>query len=232
MNPMPASLKHLVRAPQETEEGRPPLLLLLHGVGSNEEDLFALAPLVDPRFLVISARGPITLQPGAYAWYHVNWTSQGPVHNPEEAEVSRQGIVTFLDEIAATYGADPDRLYVAGFSQGGAMTVCLASTVPEKLAGAIVMSGRTIPEMEPRIAPTDRLEGLPVFVVHGTEDGVLPISFGRAVRDWFQRLPVDLDYREYRMTHEISSRSLADIQQWLTGRLDGASPRTADKGAL
>jgi phospholipase/carboxylesterase len=213
------SLFHLVRRSSVPASEKPPLLLLLHGVGSNEEDLFALAPLLNSRFLVICARGPITLEPNAYAWYHVTWTAQGPVHRPDEVEASRQKLVSFLDEVVAAYRADPEQVYVAGFSQGGAMTFCLVTTVPDKLAGAVIMSGRTISEMEPRIASPEKLKGLPVLVVHGTEDRALPVSFGQEVRDWFKRLPVELDYREYRMAHEISSRSLADIQEWLTARL-------------
>jgi phospholipase/carboxylesterase len=215
----PTSLTHLVRPPHDATDDKPPLLLLLHGVGSNEEDLFALAEMMDPRFLVVSARAPITLQTGAYAWYHVTFTPQGPIHTPGEAEESRQKLVRFLDEVIAAYDADPERIFVMGFSQGGAMTFSLATTVPEKLAGAVVMSGRTIPEMEPLTASREKLSGLPVLVVHGTRDVVLPVSFGRALKEWFERLPVDLTYREYDMAHEIGGRSLADIQDWLEEQL-------------
>lgn len=219
MKSRPLSLTHLVRPPTHEADGKPPLLVLLHGVGSNEEDLFALAEMMDPRFLVISARAPIMLQPGAYAWYHVTFTPQGPIHTPGEAEKSRQKLVRFLDEAVEAYAADPARVFVMGFSQGGAMTFCLAITAPEKLAGAVVMSGRTIPEMEPLIATPEKFHDLPVMVVHGTRDVVLTIAFGRALKEWFERLPVGLTYREYDMAHEISGRSLADIQDWLEERL-------------
>jgi phospholipase/carboxylesterase len=220
MNPHPTNLFHLVRQPLAPSDGKPPLLLLLHGVGSNEEDLFALAPEMDPRVLVISARGRLTLRPGSYAWYHVNFTAEGPIHNPDEAEESRQTLARFINEIVEAYGADPNRVYVMGFSQGGAMTGCLASTVPEKIAGAVIMSGRTIPEMKSRIAREEELGGLPVLVVHGTEDRVLAISYGRELQRWFSDLPVDLTYQEYPMAHEITKKSLGDIKAWLRARLE------------
>ena len=161
MTSKPSSLFHLVQPPRRPSEGKPPLLLLLHGVGSNEQDLFSRAPMLDPRLLVVSARGPITLYPGAYAWYHVTFTYEGPVHRPGESEESRKKLITFLDEIVDAYDADPQRVYVGGFSQGGAMTFCLATTVPEKLAGALILSGRTIEEMADRMAPTENFHQLP-----------------------------------------------------------------------
>lgn len=220
MKSQPASLFHLIRPPLERTEEKPPLLLLLHGVGSNEEDLFGLAPMMDPRFFVVSARAPIVLYPGSYAWYHVTFTPQGPIHSEDEADESLEKLVAFLDEIVTAYDLDPQRVFVMGFSQGGAMTFSLAMTVPKKLAGAAILSGRTVPLKQSRMAEPEQLEGLHVMVAHGTEDAILPISCGHGLRDWFSKLPVDLTYLEYRMAHEITSRSLADIQEWLTARLD------------
>ena len=77
MNTLP--LVHLVRQPI-IEAGTPPLLLLLHGVGSNEHDLFELAPFLDKRFLIISVRAPNTLGAGSYAWFEVNFTPARTSH--------------------------------------------------------------------------------------------------------------------------------------------------------
>ena len=86
------SLVHLVREPLVKEE-HPPLLLLLHGVGSNEEDLYGLVPYLDKRFLIVSARAPITLEPGSYAWFELTFTPQGPIINPAQAEASRKKLI-------------------------------------------------------------------------------------------------------------------------------------------
>src|SRR5688572_12223976 len=97
-------LEHLVQVPRAPSVNRnAPLLLLLHGVGSHEHDLIGLAPYVDPRFFVVSARGPITLAPGAYAWFHVEFTSAGPSIIPEEAESSRVRLIRFIDETTERY---------------------------------------------------------------------------------------------------------------------------------
>ncbi len=221
------SLVHLVRQPL-VKDGPPPLLLLLHGVGSNEYDLFELAPYVDGRFLIISARAPYTLGRDSYAWFEVNFTGQGPVIDPEQAEASRKKLITFIDEVVKAYGADARQVYLMGFSQGAIMSASVALTSPGLVAGAVLMSGRILPQIEPLIAAPEKLKNLPILVVHGTADAVLPISHGRASHKRLSELPVDLLYREYPMGHEVSQESLADVVEWLNARLDNASKSEHD----
>ena len=224
------SLVHLVRQPQ-VEEKAPPLLLLLHGVGSHEYDLFGLAPYLDKRFLIISARASNTLQPGSYAWFEVSFTPQGPVINPAQAETSRRALITFINEVVAAYGADPRRVYLMGFSQGAIMSASVALTRPDLIAGAVLMSGRILPEVQPLIAAPQELEGLPLLVVHGTADSVLPIHHARASRKLLSSLPVELTYREYPMGHEVSQESLNDVALWLTTRLDKAQQQDENRAS-
>jgi phospholipase/carboxylesterase len=219
MNTLP--LVHLVRKPV-TEARTPPLLLLLHGVGSNEHDLYELAPFLDKRFLIISVRAPNTLGAGSYAWFEVDFTSQGPIINPEQAEASRKTLITFLQEAITIYGADPQQVYLMGFSQGAIMSASVALTRPELVAGVVLMSGRILPEIQPSIASNEKLSGFPILVVHGTADMVLPISYGRASRELLSSLPIALTYHEYAMGHEVSQASLRDVTVWLTERLDSA----------
>ena len=193
---------------------------MLHGVGSNEQDLMGLAPMLDPRFFVVSARAPITLQHGSYAWYHVQFTPHGHIINPEEAETSRVRLLHFLDEVTDSYNVDPDRVYIMGFSQGCIMSVSAALTEPIRFAGVVGMSGRLLPDILDKAAPHEDLRGLPILIVHGTDDSVLSIEYGRAIRDALEKLPVSLTYREYPMGHHVSNESLGDIERWLSARLD------------
>jgi|SRR5690348_7653843 phospholipase/carboxylesterase len=214
-------LVHLVHQPS-IETDTPPLLLLLHGVGSNEQDLFGLVPFLDKRFLIISARAPNTLEPGSYAWFEITFTPQGPSINPQQAEASRETLITFIKEAVTMYGADSQRVYLMGFSQGAIMSASVALTQPELVAGAVLMSGRILPEIRTLMSSNDALIGFPFLVVHGTADRVLPITNGRASRDLLLSLPVDLTYREYSMGHEVSQESLSDVAAWLREQLDKA----------
>jgi phospholipase/carboxylesterase len=223
------SLVHLLRQGAQ-DSGRPPLLILLHGVGSNERDLFGLAPDLDERFVIVSARAPNVRAPGSYAWFAVTFTPDGPVIDAQQAEASRQRLLSFIPEATAAYRADPAQVYLMGFSQGAIMSASVALTRPDLVAGAVLMSGRILPEIRPLIAPAERLAGLPFLVVHGTDDTVLPIQHGRASRALLETLPVRLDYREYPMSHEISPASLTDVATWLRGELDDQIARRRAAG--
>ena len=213
-------MTHLVREPTVESASRRPLLVLLHGVGSNEEDLFGLAPYLDGRFLIASARAPIEMWPGGYGWFNIEFTPRGMLADVEQAKRSLRALPGFVDELVQAYGADEARVYLMGFSQGAMMSLALALTAPEKIAGAVLMSGRFPAQALERELDARALEGKPFMVTHGIYDPVLPIAEGRAVRDELQALPVELTYREYPMAHEVSMESLKDVAAWLSQRLD------------
>src|SRR5204862_2963360 len=106
-------------------------------------------------------------------------------------------------------------VYLVGFSQGGMMALAVGLTFPGIAAAVVAMSGRLLPETVEQITDKDTLFGLPVMVVHGTRDNVLPISHARETKTRLAELPVDLTYREYDMAHEVSAESLGDITRWL-----------------
>jgi phospholipase/carboxylesterase len=214
------SLTHLIQPPRQPHAGQPPLLILLHGYGSNEHDLFGLAPYLDARFQIVSARAPHMLMPGGYAWFELGWTATDITINAQQAEQSRALLIGFVAEALAAYGGDPARVYLLGFSQGAIMSASVALTEPELVAGAVLMSGRVPDEIRPLIAPAERLANKPFLVVHGVYDEVLPIRNGWASRAILSALPVALTYKEYPMAHEINAQSLDDVTAWLTARLD------------
>lgn len=220
MSPQTLSLAHRILPPTHTTNGPPPLLLLLHGVGSNENDLMALASHLAPRFFVISARAPLPLGPGAYGWYRVQFTPEGLVYDSAEAERGWHAVERFIGEAVTAYGLDPTAVFLMGFSQGAIMSLGVALTEPERIAGVVAMSGRLLPEALSQLAEPARLTHTPFLVVHGTRDTVLPIAYGREIRDQLAALPVALAYREYPMAHEVTPESLSDISHWLTERLD------------
>ena len=138
MRPSPAlvdspdfSLKHRVILPTVKTGGEPPCLILLHGVGSDENDLVELGSEIDPGILVVSARAPIELSPGSYAWFKVRFTPEGPVFDVDEALASLKILSGFIKEISERYGVG--KTVLAGFSQGGIMSACVALTEPESV---------------------------------------------------------------------------------------------------
>lgn len=118
---------------------RSPLLLLFHGYGSNEGDLLALAPLL-PGFRLVSARGPLELGPGAYAWFDLG----GPTLeiDPGSFLESLQRAEALLDDLSARYACGPHRLVVGGFSQGAMLAAALALRQPARVGALLMMSGQ------------------------------------------------------------------------------------------
>jgi len=226
MNDQTFSLFHHSVPPKSGLNEKPPLLLLLHGYGASEDDLFSLAPYLDERFLVVSPRAPVSLRGMGYAWFNLGFTPQGFAVDPDEIEAARQTLRKFIGEIVEAYDCDPNAVYLVGFSQGGMMALSVGLTFPGVAAAVVAMSGRMLPQTIEQITDKDILFGLPVMVVHGTRDNVLPISHARETKAMLSELPVDLTYREYEMAHEVSAESLQDITRWLKERLDRATSAT------
>lgn len=225
LRPIDAALTHLVVPPRAPTEGRPPGLLLLHGRGSDERDLVGLAGALDPRLLVVSARAPARLGPG-YHWYDLY-----RVGEPEPAGFGRSLdlLGRFVEEIVAGYNIAPERLFLLGFSQGAVMSGAVTLTRPNTVAGAVLLSGY-LPLRSGLAIDEAGLRGRPVFIGHGTWDGVIGVDFGREANAFLTGIGADVTYREYPMEHSVGEAELRDIAAWLTGRLDAGSP-AADGGA-
>src|SRR5690242_18493579 len=116
----PMQLVHRTVAPRAPSE-RPPLLVLLHGFGADEQDLLPLAPFLDPRCSVVSARAPHEAEPMGHRWYAIDWTATPPRGDPAEIAASRDLLGRFVEEATAAYGTDPARAFLLGFSQGAIM---------------------------------------------------------------------------------------------------------------
>ncbi len=222
-------LVHLVRPPLVAPpEGRkPPLLSLAHGVGSNERDLFTLADQLDPRFVVVSARAPLTRGPDSYAWFNVQFLPTGFVITPQQLDDSRKLYAEFVIAAAQAYEADPARIYTLGFSQGAIISLVTALSYPRVFAGVVVLSGRIPPEAEPWLASPEETAGLPVFVSHGIYDSVIGVEYARAARATLERQRVDLSYHEYRANHQISPEMFSDLTAWLAARLESGPAHPA-----
>ncbi len=193
-----------------------PLLLLLHGYGSNEEDLMGLVPQLDARLMCVSARAPRALDFGGFAWFHIEIGPQGVRFDFAEAAESLGQVLALVDALQRTYR--PAGVFIAGFSQGASMALAAALKQPRAFAGAIALSGVCGPEMLPEDAASVR--SLKVFMSHGRFDPVIPIAQARASRDRLTPLGLDLLYKEYDMPHAIAPPCLADLDAWLRTRLD------------
>lgn len=201
---------------------RPPLLILLHGIGADEEDLLPLAARLDPRFHVLSVRAPDEAEPMGWRWYAIDWTTTPPSADPAEVAGSRDRLAAFVAEACAAYGTDPARTFLLGFSQGAIMALALLLARPELVRGVVAHSGRLARLPGPPAAP-GALARAEVLLLHGADDAVVPAAQGRrALEVLAPLLPGRVEHREFPgLDHGISEESLAAAADWLSDRLDG-----------
>jgi phospholipase/carboxylesterase len=195
----------------------PPLLLLLHGYGSNEEDLFSFAEHLDNRFVIISVRAPYPHSTGNYAWYSLDFSKTPFASNNEEAEKSRQDLGKFIDLMCQKYHADAKKVFMLGFSQGAMMSLTCALTMPEKVAGAVVLSGKLRDEVLPLIANNEQVKNTKIYISHGEKDQRVPFSEAEKAKAFLLTKRITPTFDVYKEAgHEITQENFMALRAWLT----------------
>jgi phospholipase/carboxylesterase len=190
-----------------------PLLVLLHGYGADERDLFALVPHLPEQFVVAAVRAPLAPPfpaPG-YSWYAIDGLDS---RDPRHVTAAAHGLIEWADAAAS----DHDDIGLLGFSQGGAVSLQAMRLDPQRFAFAVNLSGYATPGDLPGDAALAELRP-PVFWGRGTHDDVIPPFLVDHTTEW---LPAhaDLSGRVYPgLTHSVSEQELADVRVFLDKRL-------------
>lgn len=212
------SLQHLTRPAADTPEGA---LVLFHGRGADEHDLFPLLDMLDPerRLLGATARGPLSLPPGGAHWYAVRRVGYP---DPETFHASYPQVASWLDDLLAEHGIPPERTVLGGFSQGSVMSYALGLGARRpRPAGIMVLSG-FIPEVEGFELDLGKAAGLAVAIGHGTHDPVISVEFGKDARDQLVDADANVTYRESPMAHTIDPGFLRELPGWLRAAVESA----------
>lgn len=209
------TLHHLVREPK-IKLDKNPLLLLLHGYGSNEEDLFSFASELPEEYYIISARAPYDMTYGSYAWYAINFDAdENKFSDIGQAQQSRDLIANFIDELVATYAIDSTKVTLIGFSQGSILGYAVALSYPEKVQRLVAMSGYLNTEIAVDDFATNDLNHLKIFASHGTVDQVIPVDWARKSIPVLEELGISVVYKEYQVGHGVAPQNFFDFKNWL-----------------
>jgi phospholipase/carboxylesterase len=213
------SLNHLVRPPTAEPEG---LLVLFHGRGADERDLFPLLDLLDParRLLGVTPRGPLQLPPGGAHWYAVREIGYP---DPKTFTETSALAASWLDDLAAESAITPERTVLGGFSQGAVMTYALGLGAGRpRPAGLIALSGfmPSVPGFELDLSlPLPR-----VVIGHGTLDPVISVEWGRDALASLEAAAADVRYREApSLGHSIDPVLLRELPIWVDAALRAAA---------
>ena len=212
-----SDLNYLVRAPKIAIEN-PPLLILLHGYGSNEQDLFSFAEELPDNFLIISAQAPLPMGNGSYAWYSINFDDiNGKFSDLKQAKESIDKIAVFIDEIKAKYKTDPNKTFLLGFSQGAILSYSLSFFYPNKVQNIIALSGYINTELLPTTISKEIKTNY--YSSHGTVDQVLPIDWARKSKPFLDNLGFNSVYSEYPVGHGVAPQNFYSFKTWIEERL-------------
>jgi phospholipase/carboxylesterase len=193
--------------------------VLHHGRGANERDLLSLADALDParRLYAVTPRAPLQL-PGlpGFHWYVVPRVGYP---DRDTFQAAFDALATFHDELWQRTGLGPERTVLCGFSMGSVMSYSLGLAAERPASAGILAFSGFIPTVEGREPDPEGRRRLRVFIAHGRNDPVIPVSFARSARERLERAGIAVEYHESDVQHQIDLRHVALAGEWLRGTL-------------
>ena len=214
---MSDTLHYIVRQPKKATEN-PPLLVLLHGYGSNEQDLFSFADELPEELLIVSLRAPHEIGFGGYAWYAINLDAENNKFSDlNQARISLQKIASLIDELKQEYTTNPHKTFLLGFSQGAILSYALSFHFPNKVQHIVALSGylhqELLPEKIENTLTTD------YYISHGNVDQVIPVDWARKTSPFLDSLGLKNVYSEYPVGHGVAPQNFFSFKNWIEERL-------------
>ena len=196
----------------------PPLLILLHGYGSNELDLFSFADELPETLVIVSLRAPYEMGHGGYAWYDINLDSKNNKFSDlNQARKSLQKITTTIDYIKTKHNTNPNNTFLLGFSQGAILCYALSFNFPNKIEHVIALSGYLNSELIPK-ENTQKIH-TDYYISHGAVDQVIPVEWARKAGPFLDSKGLKNEYSEYPVGHGVAPQNFFSFKKWIENRL-------------
>ncbi|HET8855563.1 MAG TPA: alpha/beta fold hydrolase [Salinimicrobium sp.] len=218
MDPKNLSLYHICREAR-TGNQKAPLLIMMHGYGSNEEDLFSFAEELPEELFIISVRAPYPLPPYGNAWYAINFDGTRKFSDDQQAIQSREKISDFIDQAIAEYPVDGENVTLVGFSQGTILGFSIALSYPEKIKNLIGLSGYINEGILKEGYEKNDFSRLSVYHSHGTSDQVIPVQWARRSKPLLDDLGIENTYSEFPVGHGVAPQNFMELKSWLQKKI-------------
>ncbi|MPS72644.1 MAG: phospholipase [Chryseobacterium sp.] len=207
-------LQYLVREPQNITP-ETPILFMLHGYGSNEEDLFGFVPTLPEDWIVVSFRAPKDSNYGGYAWFDINFNEPYNFLDENEGNEAVKLVMENIMSVSNRYGLTNNPTHLCGFSQGGIIVYSLALQYPDMFSKIACLSSFPEDKMLKHIVKDKkRYEKLRFFISHGTDDAVIPLEWGRKAADLLYDLSAYFSFREYMSGHGVNQKNYLDLMEF------------------
>jgi len=197
-----------------------PLLVLLHGYGSDESDLFSFAEELPNELFIISLRAPHKLQPYGNAWYAINFDAQQNKWNDiEQAQEAMKIIVSCIEQACTQYDLDKNNVSLLGFSQGCILSMALAINHPELIKNVIGLSGYICKEFIEEHRTKKDFSHLDFYCSHGSSDQVIPVDWARETPNFLTEKGIKHTYSEFPVGHGVAPQNFFEFRKWLVERI-------------
>ncbi|MFV0530078.1 MAG: alpha/beta hydrolase [Flavobacteriales bacterium] len=206
-------IKYLERKPK-VEKELAPLLVLIHGYGSNEADLFGFAEDLPPKYHIVSLQGIRSVSFGGFCWYDIDFVNMEKHSNFEQALEARDQIKNFIEQFTKEQNLSKKGITLCGFSQGCILSYSLALHNPDLIQNVVALSGYPESHILPKESKKD-VSHLNFFISHGSEDAVIPVEWARNIKSIMHHLKINYIYREYPAGHGINPENYKDMMQWI-----------------
>lgn len=191
-----------------------PTVVMLHGLRGNEDVMWIFQRALPKGWLVAAPRAIKADPVGGYGW-HPRQPDEWPALVMFDEAVT--AVVRFIKALPELYGADPERIYLMGFSQGAATAFATAMRHPELVKGIAGLVGFAPEDCEAEVE-SGVLNGLPVFMAVGAEDATIPLDRSRDGAEVLEAAGADLTYLEYKTGHKLNAEGMRALKQWFSER--------------
>ena len=202
-------LQFIVREPENITP-QTQLLVMLHGYGSNEEDLFSFRHDLPKDWIIVSFRAPRNSDYEGFAWYDIDFNNPDKFLDVDQAVDSMKLIMKSIDNLKHHYQLE-SKTNIVGFSQGGVLTYAMTLTYPDYFHKVACLSSYPDPKILKNIKGKKEIQHLRFFVSHGSEDAVIPLDWGRKAADFLYELSTYFTIREYMNGHGVNQKNYMDL---------------------
>lgn len=210
------NLDYIVREPENITPSTS-ILFMLHGYGSNEQDLFSFRETLPQDWIIVSFRAPRDTQFEGYSWYDIDFNTPDNFIDLPQAKESLDSVLESILKITNHYGLTESRAHLCGFSQGGVLSYALALQYPDLFNYVACLSAYPEDKILTHIVKDKKkLEKLRFFVSHGTDDAVIPLEWGRKAADLLYDLNCYFTFREYMSGHGVNQKNYMDLMDFFS----------------
>lgn len=192
-------------------EDKSPLIVLLHGYGSNEKDLFSFKEFLPNDATIVSLRAPLELFQNMYAWYQIYFENNVKSFDEKSAFSSKNLIIDKIKQISKEYNCDDERITLIGFSQGAILGFSVALMKNNLIKNLVALSGY----VEEKIIDFSSMSFPNIYISHGINDDVIPHLDSKKTLQILNKNKINYDYYEFNQGHGVNMDNLNSFLKWI-----------------